>query len=35
VQPVFGRFKEDVDKHGSDGGKVIADAQALVEKYSK
>jgi TRAP-type C4-dicarboxylate transport system substrate-binding protein len=35
VQPVFARFKEEVDKHGGDGGKVIADAQALVEKYSK
>jgi TRAP-type C4-dicarboxylate transport system substrate-binding protein len=35
VQPVFGRFKEEVDKSGGDGGKVIADAQALVEKYSK
>jgi TRAP-type C4-dicarboxylate transport system substrate-binding protein len=35
VQPVFARFKEDVDKHGSDGAKVIADAKALVAKYSK
>ncbi|MGH6737694.1 MAG: TRAP transporter substrate-binding protein [Bradyrhizobium sp.] len=35
VQPVYGRFKEEVDKHGSDGAKVIADAEALVEKYSK
>jgi TRAP-type C4-dicarboxylate transport system substrate-binding protein len=35
VQPVFARFKEDVDKHGSDGAKVIADAQALIEKHSK
>jgi TRAP-type C4-dicarboxylate transport system substrate-binding protein len=35
VQPVFGRFKAEVDKSGSDGAKVISDAQALVEKYSK
>ena len=35
TQPVFTRFKEEVDKSGSDGAKVIADAQALVEKYSK
>jgi TRAP-type transport system periplasmic protein len=35
VQPVFARFKDEVDKHGSDGAKIIADAQALVEKYSK
>jgi TRAP-type C4-dicarboxylate transport system substrate-binding protein len=35
VQPVFGRFKAEVDKSGSVGAKVISDAQALVEKYSK
>jgi TRAP-type C4-dicarboxylate transport system substrate-binding protein len=35
VQPVFQRFKEEVDKSGSDGAKVISDARALVEKYSK
>lgn len=35
VQPVFARFKDEVDKSGADGAKVIADAQALVEKYSK
>jgi hypothetical protein len=35
VQPVFARFKEEVDKSGGDGAKLIADAQALVEKYSK
>jgi TRAP-type transport system periplasmic protein len=35
VQPVFNRFKEEVDKGGSDGAKLIADAEALVEKYSK
>jgi TRAP-type C4-dicarboxylate transport system substrate-binding protein len=35
VQPVFSRFKEEIDKSGSDGAKVIADAQALVAKYSK
>ena len=32
VQPVFDRFKDEVDKMGSDGAKVISDAQALVEK---
>jgi TRAP-type C4-dicarboxylate transport system substrate-binding protein len=35
TQPVFGRFKAEVDKSGADGAKVISDAQALVEKYSK
>ena len=35
VQPGFERFKNEVDKSGADGAKVIADAQALVEKYSK
>jgi TRAP-type C4-dicarboxylate transport system substrate-binding protein len=35
VQPVFGRFKAELDKAGDNGAKVIADAQALVEKYSK
>jgi TRAP-type C4-dicarboxylate transport system substrate-binding protein len=35
VQPVFDRFKAEVDKRGDDGAKVIADAEALVEKYSK
>jgi TRAP-type C4-dicarboxylate transport system substrate-binding protein len=35
VQPVFTRFKDEVDKSGGDGAKVIADAEALVEKYSK
>jgi TRAP-type C4-dicarboxylate transport system substrate-binding protein len=35
VQPVYARFKHEVDKSGSDGGKAIADAQALVAKYSK
>jgi TRAP-type C4-dicarboxylate transport system substrate-binding protein len=35
VQPVFGRFKEEVDKSGSDGAKVIADAEALVAKHSR
>jgi TRAP-type transport system periplasmic protein len=34
VAPVFARFKEEVDKKGSDGAKVISDAQALVAKYS-
>jgi hypothetical protein len=35
VQPVFDRFKAELDKAGDNGAKVIADAQALVEKYSK
>jgi TRAP-type C4-dicarboxylate transport system substrate-binding protein len=35
VQPVFARFKAEIDKSGSDGAKVISDAQALVQKYSK
>ena len=34
VAPVFARFKDEVDKKGSDGAKVISDAQALVAKYS-
>jgi hypothetical protein len=32
---VFDRFRDEVSKSGSDGAKVIADAEALVEKYSK
>ena len=35
VQPVFARFKAEIEKAGSDGAKVISDAQALVEKYAK
>ena len=35
VQPVFDRLKAELDKAGDNGAKVIADAQALVEKYSK
>ena len=35
VQPVFARFKAEVDKAGSDGAKLIADAEALVAKYAK
>jgi TRAP-type C4-dicarboxylate transport system substrate-binding protein len=35
VEPVFGRFREEIDKMGSDGAKLIADARALVAKYSK
>jgi len=35
VQTVFERFRAEVDKTGGNGAKVIADAQALVEKYSK
>ena len=28
-------FREEVDKTGGNGAKVIADAEALIEKYSK
>lgn len=35
VQPVFDRYKDDLNKAGADGAKVIADAEALIEKYSK
>jgi TRAP-type C4-dicarboxylate transport system substrate-binding protein len=35
VQPVFARFKDELDKRGDNGAKVIADAEALVAKYSK
>jgi TRAP-type C4-dicarboxylate transport system substrate-binding protein len=35
VQPVFDRFKKLLDESGADGAKVIADAQSLIEKYSK
>ena len=35
VQSVFDRFREEVDKMSGNGAKVIADAEALVEKYSK
>ncbi len=35
VQPVYDRFRAELDKTGDNGAKVIADAQALVEKYSK
>ena len=35
VQPVFERFREEVNKGGADGAKVIADAEALIDKYSK
>jgi TRAP-type C4-dicarboxylate transport system substrate-binding protein len=32
---VAGRFKDEITKMGSDGAKVVADAQALVAKYAK
>jgi TRAP-type C4-dicarboxylate transport system substrate-binding protein len=35
VAPVNDRFLAEVNKDGGDGAKVIADAKALVEKYSK
>jgi len=35
VLPVFDRFKDELNKMGADGAKVISDAQSLVEKYSK
>jgi TRAP-type C4-dicarboxylate transport system substrate-binding protein len=35
VAPVAKRFAEEVNKQGGNGDKVIADAKALVEKYSK
>jgi TRAP-type C4-dicarboxylate transport system substrate-binding protein len=35
VAPVAKRFADEVSKQGGDGAKVIADAKALVEKYSK
>jgi len=35
VEPVNARFIEEVNKRGNNGAKVIADAKALVAKYSK
>jgi TRAP-type C4-dicarboxylate transport system substrate-binding protein len=35
VQPVRDRFIAEVNKSGSDGAKVVADAEALVAKYAK
>jgi TRAP-type C4-dicarboxylate transport system substrate-binding protein len=35
VRPVFDRFKKLLDEGGDDGAKVLADVEALVEKYSK
>jgi len=35
VAPVDDRFVAEVDKHGGNGAKLIADAKALVSKYSK
>jgi len=33
-QPVYARFKEEMKRIGADGDKLIADAGALIEKYS-
>jgi len=35
VQPVFKRFEKMLDDKGSNGAQVIADAEALIEKYAK
>jgi TRAP-type transport system periplasmic protein len=35
VQPVFDRFKKLLDDSGADGAKILADVEALEEKYSK
>jgi TRAP-type C4-dicarboxylate transport system substrate-binding protein len=35
VEPVFERFRKLLDDSGADGKKVIADAEKLIEKYSK
>ena len=35
VQPVFDRFVDLLNKSGSDGKKVLADVEALIQKYSK
>ena len=35
VQPVFDRFKKLLDDGGDDGAKILAEVQALEEKYSK
>jgi TRAP-type C4-dicarboxylate transport system substrate-binding protein len=35
VQPVFDRFKKLLDDSGADGAQILADAEALEEKYSK
>jgi TRAP-type transport system periplasmic protein len=35
VEPVNGQFIAEVNKQGGDGAKILADAKALVEKYSK
>ncbi len=35
VQPVFTRFKELLDKSGANGAEIIADAEALEEKYAQ
>jgi hypothetical protein len=35
VQPVRDRFMAEVNRGGSDGAKIIADAEALVKKYAK
>jgi len=35
VQPVFDRFVKLLDDSGSDGKKVLADVERLIEKHSK
>lgn len=35
VQPVFDRFKKLLDEGGDDGAKILAEAEALEEKYSR
>jgi len=35
VQPVFARFKKMLDDGGDDGAKILAEVEALEEKYSK
>ena len=35
VQPVFERFKDELNKSGADGGKVLADVEAMIKKYAK
>ena len=35
VQPVFERFKDELNRSGADGAKVLADVEAMIKKYSK
>ncbi|MGE0748072.1 MAG: TRAP transporter substrate-binding protein [Rhodospirillales bacterium] len=35
VKPVFDRFRKMLDESGADGGKIIADAEMLTQKYAK